>query len=567
MRAVAYARVSSDSDEQKHSLQTQMDYFKEYIEKSGHVMADTGILCKRDGKHVPIQGIYADEGISGTSLKRRDAFNLMIKHAKQRKFDLIMTKSMSRFGRSVEDVVSTIKDLKQLGVGVYFEDIQKSTLDGANEFIVNMFAALAQEESRHKSDITQFGIRKAQREGKWISNAPLGYDKANGKLQVNESEAEVVRQIFEMFYQGHGTQKIARTLEAQGIKTKQNKRWQQPQICKILDNPIYVGRQVTHRFQILDINRHLQVEVPEDEQIVHLYEHLRIIDDDLFNLVQVERQRRKAFTREGAGRSRYSNATLFSNLLYCGQCGSALKRKKRHSKGRDGTKKDIGYEWRCRLNDMYGRTRCPNPNSVTEEYLLQYIKEELIKHKESKHEYTLDHYLYTYLDRGEYEQQLAYVNEQLAELQTEMDTNLRLHSKGVIDEEQFADNNTIQIKRKRELTAELNRLLHIDDEIERAKAKFNEFRMFLEQVDVKQLTNDVLRRLISRVTVATLDESFADMFDTLRVIEIDWAFLDKSEDEVIYDMAQKDIAMGKQQNPDEEEDYGDFDPDELPFEE
>lgn len=191
--------------------------------------------------------------------------------------------------------------------------------------MINLFATLAQEESNNRSYIVQFGIRIAQRKGKWTTGTPpYGYNIKDGFLVINELEAIVVQRIFNEYYnQGYGTGRICRNLNSDGIPTKKGKQWSQKQISTILDNDIYTGIQTTHTKQTIDINRQLQKLIPKEEQIIHEYEHLKIIDPELFQLVQIKRKKRKAYVR-----------------------------KDRSSKG-------LGYEWCCAINDMYGKASAP----------------------------------------------------------------------------------------------------------------------------------------------------------------------------------------------------------------
>lgn len=166
MRAVAYCRVSTNSDDQINSLKNQKKNYLELFENKKYDVADTGLLYRKDGTKEFIKGIYADEGISGTSIKNRIAFMQMLEDAKRKEFDIIYVKSISRFAREVETLAKVLKDLKELGIGVQFELQRVNSLDSSREFIINMFASQAQEDSRLKSDAIQYGIRKAQNQGK-----------------------------------------------------------------------------------------------------------------------------------------------------------------------------------------------------------------------------------------------------------------------------------------------------------------------------------------------------------------------------------------------------------------
>ena len=182
--------------------------------------------------------------------------------------------------------------------------------------------------------------------------------------------------IYDLYLnQGYGTGKIARYLNSNNIPTKSGVKWSQIQVSSILDNRLYNGEQRQHTVESVDITRHYQKVVPENEHIVFYIDGLKIIDDDTFNSVEIERKRRKEEFDNGRG---HSNKFLLSTLLYCSHCGGTYKRKKRHAYTRkDGTSKELGYEWTCGINDMYGADRCGHRNSLVEEKIVEVIKEEL----------------------------------------------------------------------------------------------------------------------------------------------------------------------------------------------
>ena len=199
-KVAAYARVSTDNEEQLTSYEAQVDYYTNYIK------------AHSDWEFA---GMYSDEGISGTSTKNREGFNRMIQDAKQGKIDLILTKSVSRFARNTVDSLTTIRDLKSHGVEVYFEKENIWTMDSKGELLITIMSSLAQEESRSISENTKWGKRKQMADGK--VSLPyshfLGYDKGpNGSLVINEEEVKTIRLIFSEFLSGHSFGDIAKKL-------------------------------------------------------------------------------------------------------------------------------------------------------------------------------------------------------------------------------------------------------------------------------------------------------------------------------------------------------------------
>jgi site-specific DNA recombinase len=211
-RTAAYARVSTDSEEQLTSYEAQVDYYTKYIKE------------RPDWEFV---GIYTDEGISATNTKKRDGFKQMVADALDGKIDLIITKSVSRFARNTVDSLVTVRQLKEKGVEVYFEKENIYTLDSKGELLITIMSSLAQEESRSISENVTWGQRKRMADGK--ISLPyaqfLGYEKGeNGLPRIVESEAEIIRMIFRSFMEGKTPSAIAKHLESEEIPSPSGKK-------------------------------------------------------------------------------------------------------------------------------------------------------------------------------------------------------------------------------------------------------------------------------------------------------------------------------------------------------
>ncbi len=229
-RVAAYARVSTDSDEQMGSVEAQKDYFEKLIrEKPGWTLVE----------------VYADEGISGTSLNHREAFNRMIADAMDGKIDLIVTKSLSRFARNTVDALNVIRKLKSKDVGVYFEKEDISTLDSKGEFLITLMSSLAEEESRSISENVRWGQRKRFADGRYHMAYKhfLGYKKGtNGEPELVEEEAKIIRIIYRLCLEGYSVNSIAVQLTEAGIPTPAGKEnWLRQTVESILRNEKYYG--------------------------------------------------------------------------------------------------------------------------------------------------------------------------------------------------------------------------------------------------------------------------------------------------------------------------------------
>lgn len=524
-RCVAYCRVSTKSDDQVNSIEAQKAYYTELFKKGGYNPAEVGILYKKGGVKEKINGIFADEGISGTSLKRREAFKTMMEYAKKKAFDVIYVKSVSRFARSVEDGTRALKDLKELGIGVFFEDIQSNSLDSRNEFIITQFISIAQEESRIKSENIKWGIRRLQEKGGWNAGIPYGYNINEGFLSVDDKKAEKVRQIYDLFLnEGYGIGKIARYLNDNQIPTQKGTKWSQIQVARLLDNEIYVGIQRSHTEEMIDINRKIMEKVDEEEQIVHEKEELRIIDKATFEKVQAERKKRCEMFSKG---THHSNTHLFSTLIYCGHCGGAYKRKKRHTYNRkDGTSKDVGYEWTCGTNDMYGKAKCGHRNMIIEDKFIEDVKAEILQLKKEDLSKYFDLYLKVNFDYEVSAEEVKRLNIK-KELIEKVKKQLRLDKASeLIDEKEYVKEFKQHQLELAGVDAEINRIEQHEVEIGKAKAKYKEFLHYIKEVDINNLTNATLKKLFSKIVIKDVNFKGIDRMTTYHYNFMDMSLLD-----------------------------------------
>ena len=350
-RVAAYARVSTEQDEQQSSYEAQVNYYNQYI---------------RNNPAWEFVGIYADEGITGTNTKKRDGFNRMIADAKAGKIDLILTKSISRFARNTVDALQTIRELSALKVEVYFEKEGIHTLDKQCEVMLTIMSSLAQEESRSISENVRWGKQKSMQDGN-VSFAYrhfLGYRKGkNGRPEVVPEEAKIIRDIYRMFLDGMTIRNIAKELTERGIKTPGGKDvWSVSTIKSILSNEKYKGDALLQKTYTLDyLSKTVKKNHGEVKQYYVTNSHEAIIDEDVFNLVQVELQRRSNIRRG------LRNNSPFCTKLVCGECGSFYGHKIFHAKEKHS--KDV---WYC--NQRYqGGHNCSTPilpeNDLVKYYL------------------------------------------------------------------------------------------------------------------------------------------------------------------------------------------------------
>ena len=361
-RVAAYARVSTDSEEQLTSYEAQVDYYTRYIH------------AKEETDNWEFVQVYTDEGISATNTKHREGFNTMVHDALDGKIDLIITKSVSRFARNTVDSLTTVRKLKEHGVEVYFEKENIYTLDSKGELLITIMSSLAQEESRSISENVTWGMRKRFADGKVSMPYKrfLGYRKgADGLPEIVEEEAEVVRAIYKRFLEGDTICMIAKKLNQQGIPSpaekkkltasgdEQEKRtkWCAGTVESILTNEKYKGDALLQKTYCTDfLTKKMKVNEGEVPQYYVQDSHPAIVNTDVFDLVQIELARRKEL------KGQYSGNGCFASRIVCGDCGHFYGSKVWHSN--DSYRKVI---WRC--NHKYnGQQKCTSPH-VTQETL------------------------------------------------------------------------------------------------------------------------------------------------------------------------------------------------------
>nr|DAV44599.1 MAG TPA: integrase [Caudoviricetes sp.] len=317
LRVAAYCRVSTDSDEQASSYETQVEHYTEYIKKN---------------PEWEFAGIYADDGISGTNTKKREEFNRMIEACKAGEIDMIITKSISRFARNTLDCLKYIRMLKDKNIPVFFEKESINTMDAKGEVLLTIMASLAQQESQSLSQNVKMGLQFRYQNGQVQVNHNhfLGYTKdREGNLVIDPEQAEVVKRIYREYLEGSSMDKIAKGLEKDGILTGAGKKkWWTSTINKILRNEKYIGDALLQKTYTTDFLNKTRV---KNNGIVPQYyvenNHEAIIPKDIFLRVQEELVRRRVVKTSANGKKRsYSCNHCFAQLVICGECGEMFRR-------------------------------------------------------------------------------------------------------------------------------------------------------------------------------------------------------------------------------------------------
>ena len=353
MKIAAYCRVSTEKREQQESLNHQREFFTEYAGRNGHELVR----------------LYADEGITGTSLKKREAFKQLLRDAELGLFELVVVKDVSRFARNTVDVLQSVRKLRSLGISTLFVNANMTAI-GDCEFALTLFSAMAQEESNNLSKRVKWGKRINAQKGR-VPPSVFGYDKLdNFTLSINSEEARIVRRIFSLYTeQGLGCRTVSMTLNRDGDRTKHGNEWNARGVRRILGNPLYRGVLVNHKYEIEDFLTGKQVSLPEEEQFVHARPDWAIVTPEVFQKAQeIMASRRKQYdTREPFREARYSARHTFSTLIKCRHCGRSFTCK-------SYTYVNTRSYWRCVTNDQYTAEKCENHVILDEKELIEALR-------------------------------------------------------------------------------------------------------------------------------------------------------------------------------------------------
>lgn len=342
-RVAAYARVSSGKDSMLHSLSAQVSYYNKYIASE---------------PNWEFAGIYSDEAMTGTK-DNREGFQRMLTDARNGKIDMIITKAISRFARNTVTLLETVRELKSIGVHVYFEEQNIHTQSNEGEMILTFLASFAQEESRSVSENMKWRIKKDFKEGTiWGNGDCYGYKLADKKLVVVPEQAELVRRIFDMYIAGYGAEKIGKILDGEGIKPMYAKRWGKASLIGILRNPNYTGDLILQKTYRDDhISKKTKYNNGKFDQYLVENDHESIISKETYLRAQeVRNERIQYYKLENRGVIRYP----LTSKIKCSKCGASYMHKTTHGK----------CSWICSTFNRVGKNACASkqvPESIMNE--------------------------------------------------------------------------------------------------------------------------------------------------------------------------------------------------------
>lgn len=481
LRVAAYCRVSTDDEEQLTSYEAQKNYYTDKI---------------MTNKEWTMAGIFADEGITGTSARKRPEFLRMIRQCKQGKIDIILTKSISRFARNTVDCLNYIRALKELGIAVIFEKENINTLEADSEILITMLGAFAQSESESISSNVRWGKRQAMKDGKATIQYKYlyGYRKgADGKPEIIPEQAEIVRKIYDLFLSGTSIRVIKEYLEQNNIRNIDGEvKWARNAINSILTNEKYCGDVLLQKTYIDDcISKKVKKNTGQLPMYLVQNHHEGIISREIFDAAQTELAQRnagKSPSKKNAptGRSRYSSKYALTDRLYCGECGTRYQRCT--WRNHDGSKRIV---WRCVSRVDYGRKYCHNSPTLDEVPLQNAILAAINSNASDKSDVV-------YLLKSAMEKELTPISGQTMSLS---DIERRLE----------------------ELKAEFDKLLSEASNIEDQSALNDRFRSILqEQTELKLKRDELQNALINNDALSQRMTACKQALDTVPATITEW---------------------------------------------
>lgn len=463
--AVAYyARVSTDKDEQINSLGNQKRYFEDYIAANPHWR---------------FAGGYVDEGISGTSVEGREQFLQMIEDAKRGRFDLIVTKEISRFARNTLDSLRYTRELLRCGVGVYFQNDNINTFDKDAELRLTIMSSIAQDEVRKLSERTRFGFKRAQENSVLLGqNNLFGYNKVDGRLEIVKPEAAVVREVFERYAAGDlGLRAIANDLDSRGVRGRQGKPLTYSTLYGMIRNPKYKGCYAGRRYASRDYRDKRSYRLSADKWLVHKDDRVpAIVPEALWeqaNRLLASRGKTMKVHAQ-ASQNRYA----YSGKLICAKHGTTFHRHVYKSKSRGEAEC-----WNCRLYREKGKTGgCNSPTVYSHELdrILERVFEQITDERSAAVQEYIDN-LRAFAAQQDNAPALAQVEQEIEAVTRRKDKLLDLALAGALSNDEFKQRNETCNEQLAALEQQRTELQNADKTLEERIRRVENLRRIIEE--------------------------------------------------------------------------------------
>lgn len=493
LRVAPYCRVSTASDLQLNSFEAQVKYYTEYV---------------NNHPNWELVDVYSDEGISGTKVHKRNGLKRLMRDYRDGKIDMIICKSISRLCRNTADTLKIVRETRELGVDIYFENENIHTLSQGGEFLITIFASLAQDTSRQISDNVIWGQEKSMKNGIIYGNGTiLGYDRVDKKLHINEEQAEIVRLIFRWYLEGFGMRIIGQKLEALGYKTATGlSKWSPTAIRSVLKNEKYCGRLLLRKSFTTDYLSHRRLKNKgEREQFLFLQDENGdpiippIISEAEFEAVQAELKKRSALQNNEKGRgTKHSNRHAFSCKIKCGRCGASFRRDVWH-KGESSER----VIWQCITYATRTKKECDN-KAMPEDILRRAVSLVIddIKKNDKKAIEVFMNVTKDIIEDTSHDKDIENIEMQIREQKEELKSLRVMRRRNEITEDEFMED-------AEDLRATINQLENALNEVKEqqdvALVKVKKFEILQKtiQSEFSELDSldDVIRNLVQKIVV------------------------------------------------------------------
>lgn len=489
LRVTYYCRVSTDSDVQLNSLDNQISYYENYI--------------KSNINWVYVKG-YVEEGVTAVTVNKRENFQKMIKDAKLNKFDLIITKEVSRFARDLEDSIHYIRELKTNGVGILFENQMLNTFDPNSEMILNTLFSIAQEESKKLSSRVKFGHREAIKKGRVLGSSNItGYKKNAAKLVVVENEAKFIRKVFELYATDkYGLYKLSRELFNIGYTNKKGNLYDKDSLKRIISNPKYKGYYRGHTYEIMDYRTKRRKKIPIEEQIIYKCE-----DDSIPNIVSEElwNKANEILTKRTAGyNNNYWSGGLkypLSSKMYCKEHNTNFQRT-------SGNKKRNRPTWSCGMYLKHRLDYCTSPIIAEKDLynILNSVFNNIIISKEIIINNMIS--LYKNIDKTNcYDKDLKNIEEELLNIENKKALALDMILNGDLTRESLKDQFNRYEKTIKKLHVKREEIINQINILNRNYSNYNKLYKIIKKEINEETLEEIIRKFVNEIIILKIDNN------------------------------------------------------------
>lgn len=497
LKVAAYCRVSTEEEEQLNSYESQISYYTAKIQEN---------------PEWEFAGIYADEGITGTKVDKRTEFLRMIKDAEAGKIDLILVKSISRFGRNTVDILNYIRKLKALNIAVYFEEENINTLKMQGEILISVLAALAQQGSSTISSSVILGNKMKMKRGELVGRYECfgyRYNEEIENLEIVEEEAVIVRKVFDLYVSGLGSPTIAKMMNEQGYVTPTGKKWRDTTVCDMINNVKYAGDLLSGQNYTVDPIAHIRKQNRGEREMYYAKDHHpAIIDRKTFNKAKEIMNKRRQQYNGAYAPNKYSTQYAFSSKIECGYCGQKFYRWKRVL-GKD--KHDL-VTWVCSTKKMkkngLAEHLCENFNYRDDTIKEAFVKVYSILCKDNKAiiQKLLD-VIKDVLSDDSYTREIDKLTRQMNTLKDKQSNLVDMKLEGLVDQD-------IYLKKYQELNNKIELLSLKIGEYEKVigdnkniKSRIDRFKqIFASPTILEEFSREVFETLVEKIIIGKIED-------------------------------------------------------------